>query len=122
MDFSGLSRAEVCEESLLREVFFVFPVHSYIALFIITVMFGYDLLTSSCIIELSSNMFIMFWFVCFAFYLLFLISFFVGENSVICISGLFMCSRLLWQPFVSKSLDFSGFSEAREVYEEVLLI
>ena len=49
-----------------------------------------------CIIELSSNMCIMFWFVCFAFYFLFLISFFVGENSVISISGLFLWSRLLW--------------------------
>ena len=46
----------------------------------------------------------------------------VGEKSVISFSGLFMWSRLLWQEFLSISLDFSGFSEAREVYEEVLLI
>ena len=75
-----------------------------------------------CIIEFISNMFIMFWFVRFTFHFLFLISFFVGENSVISFSGLFMWSRLLWQAFLSISLDFSGFSEAREVYQEVLLI
>ena len=75
-----------------------------------------------CIIEINFNMFIMVWFVCFTFHFLFLISLFVGENSVISFSGVFMWSRLLWQAFLSLSLDFSGFSEAREVYEEVLLI
>ena len=75
-----------------------------------------------CIIELCSNMFIVFWFVRFTFHFLFLISFFLCENSVNSISGLFMISRLLWQAFLSISVDFSGFSEAREVSEEVLLI
>ena len=54
-------------------------------------------------------MLIMFWFVCFAFYFLFLISFFVGEKSVISFSGLFIWSRLVWQAFLSVSLDFFRF-------------
>ena len=48
-----------------------------------------------CIIEFSSDMFIMFWFVRFTFHFLFLISLFVGENSVISFSGVFMWSASL---------------------------
>ena len=48
VDFSGFSGGgELCLESLLRYVFFVFTVLSYIPFFIISVMFGYDLLTLS---------------------------------------------------------------------------
>ena len=48
MDFSGVSGAgEVYEEILLGQVCFEFPVISYIALFVISVMFGYYLLTWS---------------------------------------------------------------------------
>ena len=75
-----------------------------------------------CMIEFIWNMLIMFWFVRFTFHFLFLISLIVGEKNVISFSGLFMWSRLLWQAFLSIWLDFSGFSEAREVSEEVLLI
>ena len=46
-----------------------------------------------CIIELSSNMFIMFWFVRFTFHFLHPISLFVGENSVIWIFLVFSCDH-----------------------------
>ena len=59
-----------------------------------------------CFIELSSNMFIIFWFVHITFHFLFLISCFVGENSVICISGLFIWSWLLWQAFLTNHWTF----------------
>ena len=54
-------------------------------------------------------MLIMFWFVPFTFHFLFLISLIVGEKSVISFSGLFMWSRLLWQAFLSVSLDVFRF-------------
>ena len=62
-----------------------------------------------CIIEFIWNMFILFWFVRLTFHFLFLISFVVGEKSVISFSGLFIWSRLVWQAFLSVSLDFFRF-------------